>query len=224
MKRVISMLLCNVMLAAFSACSSGENASVPDTSTIPNAESSLSSEIPSSAPTSESQSSEQGLEVDKGLLDVTINFPASMFQDGISDDDIKSAKADGIDVTKNADGSVTYKMSKATHKKLMDEYKKSTQEALDKLKTSGDYESIKDVKSNDDFSQITISVDKAKYQDSMDAFAALSAGFQGMFYQIFDGRDANSTSVKVSFVDANSGGEIDSVTYPDALQESSPSK
>ncbi len=215
MKKFLSLALCAALLAAslaaFTSCSSGQTKSTASSA--------------SAASTENSESSERSLEVDKGLLDVTITFPASMFKDGgISDENIKDAQAEGVKVTKNSDGSVTYKMSKATHKKLMEEMKKSTSDSLSKLKTSGDYESISDVKFDNNFSTITITVDKEKYEDSMDAFAGLNAGLQGMFYQLFDGKGQNSIKVKVDFVDKNSGKVLDSVTYPDALNDSSSSQ
>lgn len=221
MNKIIAAFLC-VSLATLAACSSA-----PASSSSPSSVESLSSAGSSSSKASApAPSSGQGLEVDKGLLDVTITFPASMFEggEGISDDEIKSAEAKGIKVTKNDDGSVTYKMSKSTHKKLMEETKKSTAESLDKIATGGDYESISGVAYNDDFSQISLKVNKEKYENSLDSFAALNAGLQGMFYQVFDGKKEDTMKVKVDFIDEKTGGVLDTVTYPDALKESSSSK
>lgn len=212
MKKGISLLLGLAFAFAVSACSSGNSAS-----TASNSASAAASVASAASAASEPTSSAQTLEVDKNLLDVTITFPASMFEGTDTSQAIENAEAEGVQVTKNSDGSLTYKMSKETHKKLMDGMKKSTSDSLSQLKTSGDYESITDVKYNDDFSQISIVVNKAKYESSLDSFASLNAGLQGMFYQIFDGKDANHSTVKVDFVD-ETGKVIESVTYPDALK------
>lgn len=55
--------------------------------------------------------------VDKGLLNVEITMPASFVEGEDIDNTIKEAEAEGIEVTKNGDGSLTYKMSKSEHKK-----------------------------------------------------------------------------------------------------------
>jgi len=57
------------------------------------------------------------LEVDKGLLAVEVTISATFMEGEDIDNVVAEAKKDGIkDVTKNEDGSVTYKMSKAEHK------------------------------------------------------------------------------------------------------------
>jgi hypothetical protein len=52
------------------------------------------------------------LEVDKGLLSVEVTIPSTFIEGEDIDNVVAKAKEDGIkDVTKNADGSVTYNMS-----------------------------------------------------------------------------------------------------------------
>lgn len=222
MKKIISLFLCVAMVIPIAACysaptvgSASSSSSVAVTS-VPSSSSGTSS----SAVDSSNVSSTQGLDVQKGLLDVTITFPAEWMKDA-KDADFADAKKEGIQVTKSKDGSVTYKMSKAQHKKLMEEMKKSTSDSLKKIKTDGNFTSVTDVRFDDDFSQVSILVDNSKYENSLDSFASLSAGFQCMFYQIFDGKDEKTTSVKVDFIDNKTNKVIDSATYPDALNESS---
>lgn len=229
MKKIISLLLCVAMVIPITACSSAPAvSSVSSTSSAVSSSSSLAvssaptSEVSSSAADSSNVSSTQGLDVQKGLFDVTITFPAEWMKDA-KDADFADAKKEGIQVTKNKDGSVTYKMSKAQHKKLMEEMKKSTSDSLTKIKTDGNFTSVTDVRFDENFSQVSILVDKSKYENSLDSFASLSAGFQCMFYQIFDGKDEKTASVKVDFIDSKTGKIIDSATYPDALKESSSS-
>jgi PBP1b-binding outer membrane lipoprotein LpoB len=102
----------------------------------------------------------QQVNVDKGLLSVTITLPASMFEDQNVDQAIEDAKKEGITATKNSDGSVTYKMSKKKHKEMMQEMKTSVIKTIDDTKSGKDFPSIKDVTYNNDFSEFTLVVDK----------------------------------------------------------------
>ncbi|WP_313891682.1 hypothetical protein [Psychrobacillus sp.] len=166
----------------------------------------------------ESETKEEKIEVDKGLLNVELTLPASMFEGQDVDATISEAKKDGVDeVIKNADGSLTYKMSKAKHKEMMEEMKASVLESIDEAKTSGDFASIKDVSYNKDFSEFTMVVEKAKFENSMDGFAALGFGLQGMYYQLFNGSNPDTYKVTVTIKDEVSGEVLDTVVYPDAF-------
>ena len=97
--------------------------------------------------------------VDKGLLNVEVTIPASFLEGEDIDTVVANAKEEGIkDVKKNDDGSVTYKMSKAQHKEMMQEMKASVTEYVDELINGEDFASIKDVEYNKDFSKFTLEV------------------------------------------------------------------
>ncbi len=162
----------------------------------------------------------ESVNVDKGLLNVEITLPASMVE-GESIEDLETeAKEDGIKkVTKNDDGSVTYKMSKSTHKELMAEMEESLKDSIEETKNSEDYVSIKDIKHNNDFSAFTMIVNKSDYENSMDGFATMSLGMAGMMYQLFDGADPDEYSVTIAVQDEESGDKFDEVVYPDALED-----
>ena len=213
MKKPLALLICVLLSAQITACSSN-SAGAPSSTTDKNGTTS-----------SLSSAADKSIGVNKGLFDVSITFPASMFA-GLDLDAIKKhAGEQGIkNVTQNSDGSITYKMSKSEHKKLMKETKDTTVKSLNEYKESKEYESITDVKYNDDFSQIQFTADKEKYENSMDAFVALGAGLQGMFYQILDGKKSDEISVKVDFIDSKTGDVLNSATYPDAFDTSSSSK
>jgi uncharacterized protein YcfL len=91
--------------------------------------------------TDQEQTSE-GVEVDKGLLNVEVTLPASMFEGEDVDATIAEVEKEGVEATKNEDGSVTYKMSKSKHKEMMKELE------------TGIIESIEDMKNNEDFVSI----------------------------------------------------------------------
>lgn len=159
--------------------------------------------------------------VDKGLLNVEVTLPASMFEGEDIDSVIAEAKKDGVkEVTKNEDGSLTYKMSKSKHKEMMKELETNVKDTIEETKTSGDFASIKDITHNDSFSEFTLLVDKSAYENSMDGFASIGFGMSGMIYQMFNGSDADHTKVTILIKDEATQETFDEIVYPDALEDS----
>ncbi|MGO5014985.1 hypothetical protein ACTQ5K_24540 [Niallia sp. Sow4_A1] len=167
------------------------------------------------------QADEQNVDVDKGLLNVEITLPASMFEGEDIDTVIADVEKEGIKVTKNDDGSLTYKMSKAKHKEMMKEMEASLEESIKEMKGSDDYVSIKDITHNKSFSEFTLVVDKEKYEDSMDSFAIFSLGITGMMYQLYSGVDSDDYQVKIFTTDEATKEVLDETVYPDDLEEDS---
>lgn len=163
----------------------------------------------------------QSVEVDKGLLNVEITLPASFFEEEEDHDQmIADAKADGVkDVIVNDDGSLTYKMSKAKHKEMLAEMKTGLLETVDEIKDGEDFESIKDVKHNKSFSEFTLVVEQEMFEDSFDAFATMGIGMSAMLYQLFTGVSVDEYKVTIDIQAEESGEVIDTVVYPDVLEE-----
>ncbi|MCM3124341.1 MULTISPECIES: hypothetical protein [unclassified Mesobacillus] len=163
---------------------------------------------------------EGSVEVDKGLFNVEVTLPASMFEGEDIDSAIEEAKAEGVkEVIKNDDGSVTYKMSKSKHKEMMKEIETGIQESLEEMKTSGDFASIKDVTHNKTFSEFTLEVDKETYENSMDGFAVFGLGISGAYYQLFNGADKDDYKVTIKVKDQATGEEFDQIVFPDDMEE-----
>lgn len=164
---------------------------------------------------------EKSIEVDKGLLNVEITLPASLFEDQDIEAVIAEAKEEGVkEVVKNDDGSFTYKMSKSQHKKILKELKDGIIEAVEDAKKNEDFVSIKDVTHNASFSEFTLVVEKEKFENSFDGFAALGLALSGMYYQLFDGVKADDSKVTIMIKDEATGEVFDTIKYPDALNES----
>lgn len=162
----------------------------------------------------------ESVNVDKGLFNVEVTLPASFFEGEDIDQVIANAKEEGIgEATANEDGSITYKMSKSQHKEMLAEIKAGMVESVEETKNSEDFQSIKDITYNDSFSEFTLVVDKAAYENSFDGFAALGLGMAGAYYQIFNGVDAEAYKVEISIKDEASGEVFDTIIYPDALEE-----
>lgn len=157
--------------------------------------------------------------VDKGLLNVENTMPASFVEGQDMESTIKEAEAEGIEVTKNEDGSLTYKMSKSEHKQMMKDLKKKAEESLEEIKTDGTFPSVKDIDYNKSFSKFTMTVDKAAYENSMDAWSVIGIGITGMMYNLFNGEDMDKMKINIDLKDEATGEVFDTTVYPDALED-----
>lgn len=166
------------------------------------------------------KASEETLKVDKGLLNVEVTIPATLYKGQDIDSIISEAKNSGIkEVIKNDDGSLTYKMSKSEHKKMMKELKERLVKSVEELKTSEDFASINDVAYNKSFSEFTLTVNKEKFEGSFDALASFGLALAGMYYQLFNGADVEHYKVTVYIKDESNGEVFDTMVYPDELNE-----
>ncbi|MDR6123445.1 hypothetical protein QFZ87_003042 [Bacillus sp. SLBN-46] len=166
------------------------------------------------------QNKEQTVDVDKGLFNVEITLPASMFEGQDINKVIADVEKEGIKVTKNEDGSLTYKMSKTKHKKMMKEMKANIIDVVNETKQNKeDYKSIKDITYNDSFTEFTMVVDKATYENSMDGFAAFGLGMAGMVYQLYNGVKSEDTRVTIYLKDQATQKQFDQIVYPDDFND-----
>ncbi|MGA5691584.1 hypothetical protein [Cytobacillus pseudoceanisediminis] len=161
----------------------------------------------------------ESVKVDKGLLNVEVTLPASMFEGEDMDSSIAEAEKEGIKVTRNDDGSATYKMSKGKHKEMMKEMETELQKTIADTKNGEDYPSVKEVSYNKDYSEFTLEVEREAYENSFDGFAVFGLGLSGMFYQLFNGVDPEEYEVKILVKDAATGEVFDEISYPDAMEE-----
>ncbi|RBP96179.1 hypothetical protein DFO70_102506 [Cytobacillus firmus] len=161
----------------------------------------------------------EAVKVDKGLLNVEVTLPASMFEGEDMDSSIAEAEKEGIKVTRYDDGSVTYKMSKSKHKEMMKEMETELQKTIADTKNGEDYPSVKEVSHNKDYSEFILEVEREAYENSFDGFAVFGLGLSGMFYQLFNGVDPKEYEVKILVKDTATGEVFDEIIYPDAMEE-----
>lgn len=165
---------------------------------------------------------EQSVEVDKGLLNVEVTLPKEFVEEENLEDLTAQAKEEGVkEITKNDDGSVTYKMSKSEYKKLMKEMEEETLKYIEETKNSEDFPSIKDITYNKSFSEYTLSVDKEVFESGFDGFAAMGLGITGLYHQVFSGIPAEKAKVTIDVKDVESGEVFNTLVYPDDLEEDS---
>ena len=96
---------------------------------------------------------------------------------------------------------------------------KNVTEYVDELIKDEDFASIKDVEYNKDFSKFTLTVDKEAFESSFDGFAAMGLAMSGMFYQVYDGVDAEKLNVTIDTVDQSTGEVFSTVKYPEAFED-----
>lgn len=157
--------------------------------------------------------SEQAVNVDKNILNVEITIPSSQIES--IDETLANAKEKGYDVTKNEDGSITYKLTKSQHEELMASLEQSFQKSIDELVSSGDYPSLKKITFNDDYTKADVIVDYNAYTNSMDMFSMMVIGMIGPMYQYYNGVQENSVNTEVSLIDEASGEVKDTLNYPE---------
>lgn len=211
MKRTLFLILILLFVAG---CGTNNNAQEENQETDVESEDIVSD--------NEETENNESVNVDKGLLSVEVTIPADFLETGEEDQDIDEiiaeAKDSGIkEVIENEDGSLTYKMSKSTHKELMKAIRQGIEESMDDMINDEDFASIQDITTNKSFSEFTMIVDKEPFENSMDSFAVLGIIFGSMYYQLFDGIDVDDYEVLVQFEDANTGEIFNEATYPDAF-------
>lgn len=171
--------------------------------------------------TEESANEESGIEVDKGLLNVEITLPASLVgEDGMEDFEASVKETVDSDITLNDDGSVTVKMSKSDHKKMLEELKEEFVASVDSIIEDESFVTIQDITYNKDLTNIQMIVsDQESFENSFDGFATLSLGIGSLFYQAFDGKDLTKDKITIEIVDQSTNETIHEIIYPDVLDE-----
>lgn len=198
-KKLTSIILAILLILSFAGCSQPDAGSAADSN---------------NGSTNDSGSSK--VETDEKLLTVDITLPASLFEgEDMSNFDADAyAKEQGFSSAKlNEDGSVTITLTKAKHKELLDEMAKTLDANFAEFVNGKDTPYIKEITHNDNFTAVTMKVDKAAYENAFD-FTPLAIAFSVAMYQAFIETDYH---VEVSIVDAATGATINTITYPDAL-------
>lgn len=163
------------------------------------------------------EESAEGITVDKSLLSVDITLPSTLIED-VSDfnEEEYIAENEGIKAAKiNEDGSLTLTMTKKKHEEIVSEMKEEVITSLSGLIESEDTPYIKEVEYNKDFKQVMLSVDREAYEDAFD-LTPLFVGILVGTYQVYAGEEFYT---EVIIKDVDTGVEINSIVYPDALED-----
>lgn len=206
MKKLTALLLALVMLLSLTACGSTQEPAGTQAAegTQPATEAATEATLP--------------VEVDEGLIFVDITMPASLFTEMAPEEIVSAAEEAGFSNCKvNEDGSVTYTMTKAKQKQMLEDYKNSIQEMINGyLEGENKVASFVDIVCNDIFSQIDVFVDAQQYT-TWDSMYALAFYMTGIYYQAFAGMDADEVDVVVNFIDSQTQQILDSASYRDFM-------
>ena len=219
-KRVLAVMLAmTIVSTVFAGC--GSKAGETETNTAPATEQQTEQSADTSTPT-EAETTDDGMkqleaigdvDVDKGIFDVTLTIPKDFVGDTTQEKLDESVKEKGYkSATLNADGSVTYVMTKSQHKEMMDGITESINQSLSEMVGSTEYPNITAVTANDDFTSFTITTKNAE-PDMSESFAVIGLYMYGGMYAIFNGETADN--IHVDFVNADSGEIISSANSED---------
>ena len=153
------------------------------------------------------------LDVDKGIFDVTLTIPKDFVGDTTQAKLDESANEKGYkSATLNSDGSVTYVITKAQHKEMMDGIRESINKGLSEMTTSGDYPNFTKVEANDDYTSFTVKI-KGEELSMMDSMSVLGLYMYGGVYAAFNGTTVDN--IHVDFVSDSTGAVISSANSKD---------
>ncbi len=158
-----------------------------------------------------------GISIDKGLLNVDITLPPSLFSDtdmSTFDIDAYVKEAGFKKAVINEDGSITATMSKSRHKEILEEFSAEVKQTFNELIGFESTPYITGVTSNSDFTKIIVDVDRVSYESAFDLtyFAIATPSF---FYQAIAGIEYHC---EITIRDGATQETINSVIYPDAMQ------
>lgn len=224
MKKFVCLILAASMLLSLCACgqsagSTGDVSAQPDgASEEPAAEENAGSAEDDLDDDLNALDALGDIETDKGLFNVTLTIPADFVDEGTTQDslDQQAKKSGWRSATLNEDGSVTYVITKAQHKEMMDGVRETIDTAIKEMIGSEDYPSITAIDVNDDYTQfkVTLSDDE---MGLMDAFSTLAFYMYGAMYHVFNGTEAGNISVQ--YINGSTGEVIEEANSADMAAE-----
>ena len=194
MKKILLILLVLSMFITFAGCSSNDSSDVETSSPLE------SETVEDSLQEDEDELSAIGdVEVENGILTVSITLPASLVKDATQEDLDNDTSGTYQSAELNDDGSVTMKLTKTQYKEMLASISQELDACIKEISESDDY-NIDKVEHNDDFSKfdVTLSTDEVGLYDSI---ASLAFYMYGGMYQIFKG--SKSANVVVNYYDTN---------------------
>ena len=157
--------------------------------------------------------------VEKNLFSVEVTLPLT-FVLGADDYSLEDTAEEmgAKKVTRNDNGSVTFKMKKSAYKKMLKSYKENIDFVIEEiLRNKSDYPSIMEITYNKDVTEFVIKVDASLY-DEYTINAAVEFFQNGMMYQMYNGVPEKKTNVRVKFVDQKTKDVLDKYDSKDFME------
>ena len=155
------------------------------------------------------------VQVDNGIMTVSLTVPADLAQN-ITQETIDAGIGTQYQAaSRNEDGSITYKMTKAQHQAMLEQLSVSFDNGLQEMINDDGTYTIANITRNDDFTVFDITLDGAEPSMS-DSFAAFGLYMYGGMYGVFNG--SRPEHVIVNYYDSN-GNLIESGDSANAGQQ-----
>ena len=235
MKKIICTILAVSMIMSLTSCKKKDNntSATPSPAAVsssPAAETpaadTAAEETPAPASAAEdntpinggSLTEENTVGVKENADNVTITLPSAFFDENTKTELTEEMKNQGYQsVTKNDDGSITYVMTKQGFNALKPNMQQQVKDYLEEVKSGDQFTSIKNVEYDDDFSTITLTVDRKAFESSLDVMASRAIYMMVVGYKIFCGESVDTAKVTIVYIDKSNKKEISRTVYPDDL-------
>lgn len=216
MKKVLSFLLCCAIILSLIGCGQADSGSANNAEPATNPPETTEAPTESTPAETTEATESQAISTDEKLLTVDITFPATFFEGtdmSTFDTEAYVNEQKFIDAKLNDDGSMVVTMSKSRHSELLDEMVTELEASFASLVEAEGTPYIKEITHNDDFSLVTVKVDRAAYENAFD-MTPFIVGISASMYQMLLKMEYH---VEVLMVDVATGETISSVVYPDDL-------
>ncbi|MBR2784037.1 MAG: hypothetical protein IKD93_07595 [Firmicutes bacterium] len=202
MKRFIGAVFIIMMTLALCACGSGDTAAEPaaeEAAEVP-AEEAVTEETAAGEdeaiddPAWDELAALGRIETEDGVLYAYVTVPAELVGDGVTQESIDAAAGDTYTSGQvNEDGSVTYKMTKAQHKAMLEGITKGFDEGLRALIDSPEY-AYTEIEHNPNYTEfdVHLSTEEVGLAESV---AVLVFFTYGGLYSVFSGQEADDVAV-----------------------------
>lgn len=165
--------------------------------------------------TEEKESGE--IEVDKNLFSVEITIPPGIAgdQSDFNKENYLKENEGFLDAEVTSDGSLKIKMTKKKHQEMVTGMKTEMEASFSALINGKDTPYIKDFSSKKDYEEVTISVDRAAYENALD-LTPLMVGISVAMYQAIKGEEFDCN---IKIVDIATKDLISDINYPEDFQK-----
>ena len=201
MKKTVVVLMVLLMVLSLASCrSDAQDEQMP-------VEETAETTVPSAPAEEDGAEESNGLEVDRGLFNVTITIPAEFLDEGKTQEDYDALVAENgyKSATLNDDGSLTYVMTRAQHEEMMLEVRANLEESLTEMCNNEDYPSFVAIDTNTDYTEFTVTITSEEL-GLMEGISVLGFYLIGGMYNAFNGTPADN--IHVIFVNEATGAVI----------------
>ena len=153
------------------------------------------------------------MNVEREIFDVKLTIPKDYVEGETQESlDAKAKEAGWKSATLNADGSVTYEMTKKQHKVMMDELVENINTELNNMCGSEDYPNYVSITASDNFTNFTV-VSKSSELGLTESISVLGFYMFGGMYNVFNGTTVDN--IHIDFVNEATGEVFNSADSKD---------